>query len=223
MSIQDLIAQRGMAQTNPQGQMTDRTVAYQQKVKEDMLAGKPVKMINGTIVPADAQNMDMGPDIPRERLYVSQWYETDKALLEGETKVMSFHFPNFQLVQLPDKRLAWQGVIAPNLATGRKWEILAVYNHNHPAQDIGSSVKVFLVNPTLDEVCQRLGFTPHHLFRSEQDGLYLCTIDSTSVQTGTRVTSAANNLLRAAKWLICAEFVMLGVMSRAEFDSPVGI
>jgi len=222
MSVQNLISQHRTTSTESQEQVTDSEAAYLRGLKEDLKVGNPVKVVDGKIVRADPKNRDMGQDLPQEIVFVEQWHESDKSLLEDEVEAMNFLFSGFQLLQLPDKRLAWQGIVAPNLVTGKKWEILAVYDHDHPQERGGSSVKVFLVNPTLDELCQRLGFIPHHILRSEQDGRYLCTMAPDAVKKGERVTSAANNLLRASKWLICAEMVLLGMMTREEFDGRIG-
>ena len=159
-----------------------------------------------------------------------QWYEKDPSLLVAEKYAMSKTFPNFELEQIGDGRLAWTGTLTPgiwkgfwavegNLFARQSWEVMAIYESNHPHQQMGSSVKVFLLYPTIKTVIEHIGWRPWPLLHdpiSNQD--YLWTANAEDVKIGETNTSAATVLLWAENWLTAFELVMTGDLSKEDFQ-----
>jgi|GEM_PF-6626336 len=153
---------------------------------------------------------------------IQQWYEKDPSLLVAEKAAMAKAFPNFVLEQIGDGRLAWTGTLTPGIWKGfwaeendlsarQTWEVMAIYEHNHPHQQMGSSVKVFLLYPTIETVIEQIGWTPRYLLYdpiSKQK--YLCMAQAEDVEIGETTTSAATVLIWALKWLTAFELVMTG-------------
>lgn len=170
--------------------------------------------------------------VPKGKLAVAlQWYERDPSLLVAEKAAMARAFPNFQLEQIGDGRLAWTGTLTPGIWKGfwaaegdisarQTWEVMAIYENNHPHQQMGSSVKVFLLSPTIQTVIEQIGWRPYHLLHdpiSNQD--YLCTAQAEDVKVGETSTSAASVLAWAVKWLTAFELVMTGDLSKEDFNT----
>jgi hypothetical protein len=164
-------------------------------------------------------------EIPPIKLALNQWYEKDPGLLAAEKAAMVTTFPNrFQLEKLDDGRLAWTGYLNVGVLGDNGWYIMAVYNNNHPEQVMGSSVRVYLVDPDIDDLLDSLGgWVPHHLLLDSKNQKYLCTAEAEGVKTGKEVTSAASVIMLAVKWLACFELVLSGEMTKEEFDRPHGI
>ena len=162
---------------------------------------------------------------------IQQWYEKDPSLLVAERVAMAKAFPNFVLEQIGDGRLAWTGTLTPGIWKGfwaeendlsarQTWEVMAIYEHNHPHQQMGSSVKVFLLYPTIKTVIEQIGWTPWPLLHdpvSNQD--YLWTANTEDVKIGETTTSAAAVLIWSVKWLTAFELVMTGDLSREDFQA----
>lgn len=159
------------------------------------------------------------------KLAMRQWYEMDPQRLEDEKNTMSHFFPNFTLHKKSDGRLYWYGKLRLNvLPNGWPWEIAAIYNNDHPQPVMGGSVRVVLINPDINTVINALGWTPHHLLRSNDDGYYLCTTRKEDISYGTRYeTTAVQTISWAVKWLTALELVLSGDMSKELFNSPNGI
>jgi len=170
--------------------------------------------------------------IPTGKLAAAiQWYEKDPSLLVAEKAAMAKAFPNFQLEPIGDGRLAWTGTLTPGIWKGfwaaeddlsarQTWEVMAIYENNHPNQQMGSSVKVFLLYPTIETVIEHIGWRPYHLLHdpiSNQD--YLCTAQAEDVKVGETSTSAASVLAWAVKWLTAFELVMTGDLSKEDFNT----
>lgn len=159
---------------------------------------------------------------------IQQWYKKDPSLLVAEKAAMAKAFPNFVLEQIGDGRLAWTGTLTPGIWKGfwakndsdrQTWEVMAVYQKNHPQKQIGSSVKVFLLYPTLDIVIKQIGWTPRHLLYDPiSNQKYLCTAHAEDVKIGETNTSAATVLLWTQKWLTAFELVMTGDLSKEDFQ-----
>lgn len=100
------------------------------------------------------------------------WYNVNPELLEEEKAAMAKCFPGFELGKLDDGRLYWMGELAPGVYEtkfGRKksYTVMAVYQNNHPMQQMGSSVFVYPVLPNADELVRDLGSQLHFLMDSE--------------------------------------------------------
>ena len=164
---------------------------------------------------------------PQRKSFV-RWYESNPILLEAEKAAMLKCFPNFKLGKLDDGRLYWTGELAPGVYEtkfGRKksYYVMAVYQNNHPNQQMGSSVYVYLVAPDVKDIIQECGFRPSHLLQDSVGEVYLCTTEAGFVQTGNTVTTAATVLAWAVKWLLAYELVLTGDLSEEKFNEHHGI
>jgi len=91
---------------------------------------------------------------------MDQWYIENPMLLSVEIEIMNKFFPNFKLDKLDDNRLYWYGKIRIKLPDGkntREIELMAVYNKNHPCNIMGPSIRIYYVNPELDELINIYG------------------------------------------------------------------
>lgn len=158
----------------------------------------------------------------------AHWYEENPALLEMEQLTMSRNFPQFQLEKLDDGRLCWVGTLEPGIYESkfgkkRQYLLMAVYDNNHPHQQMGSSVRVYPVDPDVDELIEQAGFRPYHLLVDSFDNLYLCTNEADNVKVGKTTTTASKVLTWAAKWLMAYELVLTGDLKKEEFNAHGGI
>ncbi len=201
--------------------------AKREALKKKLLEGGKIVLKNDGSV-TDDKGKDSTISIPKGKLAVTQWYERDPELLEMEKIAMNKAFPNFKLEKLNDGRLYWIGELTPGIYETKfkeriTYNVMAVYNNNHPQQVMGSSVRVYPILPDVDELINRCGFRPYHLLRDSSDNLYLCTNEADNVATGTKVTSAASVLGWAVKWLVAYELVLTGDLSKEQFNVHGGI
>ena len=200
--------------------------AKREALKKKLLEGGKITLKNdGSIT--DEKGQDSTITIPKGKL-ASQWYEDDPGLLEAEKAAMKKCFPEFKLDKLDDGRLCWVGELTPGIYETKfhqkmTYTIMAVYNNNHPAQIMGSSVRVYPVLPDVDELINMCGFRPYHLLRDSSDNLYLCTNEAGNVSIGQTTTSAASVLAWAVKWLSCFELVLTGDLSEEKFNQHGGV
>ena len=199
------------AQQLPPAEMAKRLKeeAEERKRIRDAIVGKKPLQLSPQATPGKPGGIKLPNDIILAA--AQQWYEKDPSLLAAERAAMAKAFPYFQLETLPDGRLAWTGTFVPGIWKGfnadendfsarQTWEVMAVYENNHPVQKMGSSVKVFLLTPSMDQIIQRLGWTPHHVLRDQDSGLlYLCTARAEDIKVGKTLTTAATILAMAAK------------------------
>jgi hypothetical protein len=169
------------------------------------------------------QNKGANLTVPKGVLAINQWYEKDPGLLAAEKAAMAHAFPHFQLEKLDDGRLAWTGSLNIGVLGDNAWYIMAVYNNNHPAQVMGSSVRVYLVEPDINEIINDLGWSPTHLLRDSSNQLYLCTAEAGNIKTGKEVTSAAYVIAWAVNWLLAFELVLTGDLPKEKFNEHGGI
>jgi hypothetical protein len=197
-------------------------LAVRKTGKEKLLIGKkiPISPTGNVTSGADA---GQGISIPAGKLAVNQWYEKDPALLAAEKAAMAHAFPYFTLEKLDDGRLAWIGELNIGVMGDTSWNIMAVYNNNHPQQIMGSSVRIYLVDPDINELIEGMGWTPTHLLRDSNNQLYLCTAEAGNIKTGKEVTSAASVIAWAVKWLMAFELVWTGDLPREKFNEHGGI
>ena len=198
--------------------------AKREALKKSLLEGKKV-----TIKPDGkiAEGEGTGMSIPPGKL-ASQWYETNPSLLEGEKMAMQKFFPHFTLGKLDDGRLYWIGELNPGIyetkfGVKKTYTVMAVYQNNHPAAVMGSTVRVYPVLPDVDDIINECGFRPYHLLRDSNDSLYLCTNEAGNVKTGQTTTSAASVLAWAVKWLSCYELVLTGDLDKEKFNKHGGV
>ena len=214
--------QRAAAQN---GADNEATLAERRaKLAEALKNGQPVGLGKGGKVVSANDKEAMGIVPPGKLAALMQWYERDPMLLEAEKAAMNRDFPQFSLIKLDDGRLAWVGDVKLNVMGNNSWRLMAVYQPNHPVQQMGRSVYVYLVEPSIEALIEQLGWRPHHLLIDSNNRNYLCTTEASYVKaTNTQVTSANTVLRWAIKWLLCFELVLTGDMTTEEFDKPHGI
>lgn len=188
-----------------------------EELKKKLLEGRPVTIApDGNVTKGDNSSSIV---IPKGKLAVAQWYEKDPGLLMAEKAAMNHAFPGFTLDKLDDGRLAWVGSLNIGILGGNEWHIMAVYNNNHPQQVMGSSVRVYLIQPDIDELIKDLGWRPLHLLMDSNNQLYLCTAEAGNIKTGKETTSAASVIAWAVKWLMSFELVLTGDLSQEQFNT----
>lgn len=188
-----------------------------EELKKKLLEGRPVTIApDGNVTKGDDSSSIV---IPKGKLAVAQWYEKDPGLLMAEKAAMNHAFPGFTLDKLDDGRLAWVGSLNIGILGGNEWHIMAVYNNNHPQQIMGSSVRVYLIQPDIDELIEDLGWRPLHLLMDSNNQLYLCTAEAGNIKTGKETTSAASVIAWAVKWLMSFELVLTGDLSQEQFNT----
>jgi hypothetical protein len=196
--------------------------AKREELKKKLLEGKKIP-ISPTGSVTKNTNSGGGISIPAGKLAINQWYEKDPGLLAAEKAAMAHAFPHFELEKLDDGRMAWTGSLNVGVMGDNSWYIMAVYNNNHPQQVMGSSVRIYLVEPDIQELIQGLGWQPTHLLRDSNNQLYLCTAEAGNIKTGKEVTSAASVIAWAVKWLMAFELVLTGDLSQEKFNQHGGI
>ena len=187
------------------------------RIKDALINGDSI-VIDGTGHPTDDPNK-AAIKIPAGKLAVAQWYEKDPGLLMAEKAAMNRAFPGFTLDKLDDGRLAWVGSLNIGILGDNEWHIMAVYNNNHPQQVMGSSVRVYLIQPDIDELIADLGWRPLHLLMDSNNQLYLCTAEAGNIKTGKETTSAASVIAWAVKWLMSFELVLTGDLTQEQFNT----
>lgn len=200
------------------------------KLKRKELAEK---IRNGQEIELGQSGNAMGEEqtkiVAKQGKLASQWYETDQNLLRAEIEAMNEVFPQFELQKVNDissrwhNCLAWVGTLRPGILEDAAWQVMAIYDPNHPISRMGGSVCVYLIDPSIDDVIAALGKRPYHLINDGEGGVYLCTARAGDISSGNRagehVTSAVNTLTWACKWLMAVELVCTGDMTMAEFDA----
>lgn len=201
--------------------------ARREALKRQLMNGDKITLKGDGNVTGSSNAQDSTISIPKGKL-AAQWYEDNPLLLEAEKAAMAKCFPNFVLNKLDDGRLYWFGELAPGVyetkfGQKKSYHVMAVYQNNHPNQQMGSSVYVYLVQPDVDEIINECGFRPYHLLRDSAGEVYLCTTEADFVQTGNTVTTAASVLAWAVKWLLAYELVLTGDLPKDKFNEHHGI
>lgn len=198
----------------------DEAARRRRQIREQLLRGSSITVTpSGTLQESDksGQNQE-GIKIPPGKLANFHWYERDRELLEAEVAAMSKYFPQFSCVKLDDGRLAWHGNLMTDLRPGGAWHLAAIYDHNHPhSNTYGGSIKVYSLDPDLEELQQRLQQTIPHLLRDSSGGIYLCTSGFDDFKSNRVVTTAASALAWGAKWIAAFELWLAGDLSTQDF------
>jgi len=195
--------------------------AKREELKKRLLEGKKVMVgRQGNVMGKEKDAVLVTPENTKLAA-IKQWYENDPVLLNAEKAAMNRAFPDFTLEKLPDGRLYWQGALNIGVMGDNVWHVMAVYDNNHPRQIMGSSVKVYLVEPDIDELIEGLGWRPHHLLVDSVGQTYLCTTEAQFVKaTKSTSTSALTVMGWAIKWLTAFELVLTGDLSMEDFNTP---
>ena len=178
----------------------------------------------------DATGKEQGTvKIERGKL-AAQWHQLHPEILKAEKEGMKKFFPHFKLGVYNDPNshyngcLYWRGTLKPGMMKDMKWDVMAIYMPNHPQAMMGSSVHVYLIDPTLRQVRDALGCWPHHVLTDQDGSHYLCTTRAEDISVnGDYVTTAVQSIGWACKWLIALELVMTGDLSVEQFNNNNGI
>jgi hypothetical protein len=195
------------------------------EIRRKLLAGEKVEVNSKGTIQTNTSGTDATPgprlEIPPGKLAASfYWYENNPELFQGERRAMAQFFPEFRLQKETDGRLSWLGTVQPGALSGGspKYTILAVYSHNHPSNDsYGGSVKVYVVNPDLEQFAN--GQLIPHTLHDSANQLYLCTARPEDIRTGRVNTSAASSIGMAVKWLAAFEMWVSGEISTEQFGA----
>lgn len=210
----------------PEGKLAgeDAAAKRRRELRERLLNGETVKAGKGG---SAMSNGESTIEIGKGKL-AGQWYDSNPTLLAMEKIAMERNFPQFRLEKLDDGRLCWVGTIEPGIYESkfgekRQYHLMAVYDNNHPHQQMGSSVRVYPLMPDVDELVEMAGFWPYHLLQDAVGNRYLCTNEAGDQKVGTTTTTAASVLGWATKWLIAYELVLTGDLPREKFNAHGGI
>ena len=220
----NLVTQKGKLALDP-------AKLKRKKIADDLKNGNPLHIgASGDVTGKEQANL-----VTQKGKLAAQWFENDPELYADEVEGMKRFFPQFEqeIVDDPSSRwhgcLCWTGELTPGILDGVSWQVMAVYQPNHPTPCMGGSVCVYLIDPSMEDVDEALGFPPHHAINDGEGGRYLCTTRAEDMSDG-RVengqcytTTAVQTLTWAIKWLTALELVMTGDMDPNLFNSPNGI
>ncbi len=199
----------------------DEAARRRKELREKLLRGEEVKVTpRGEVKSSKGSGRyEEGIIVPEGKLASFYWYERDPELLEGEKEAMRKYFPQFKLEKLSDGRLSWIGEMKTDLRRGGSWYLQAIYENSHPDNSTyGGSIKVYSIEPDLEESSKELGESIPHTLTDSSGHLYICTARPEDVKAGNIVTSAASSLAWAAKWIAAFELWMAGDLSTSEFE-----
>ena len=116
------------------------------KIADDLASGKPLHIgASGDVTGKEQTEL-----MTQKGKLAAQWYVLDPELYEAECQAMKHFFPQFELQRIDDSSsrwyncLCWVGELAPGILQGQSWEVMAVYQPNHPTPCMGGSVCVYL-------------------------------------------------------------------------------
>lgn len=173
--------------------------------------------------------------VPKTVVSADQWYEKNPELLTAEKAAMyDFQGKKARFCILKDGRACWMVHCQPSIAGKdkcycRAYDIALIYDNDHPQARYGSSVKAYLLNPTVDQlqdiVNRTSGVSPKnipHLLRDGNGELYLCSADtrdvSTSLDSAGGITSAATSLRFALRWINIFELGLIDPVTWGKFQ-----
>lgn len=195
--------------------------------------------------------------VPKTVVSAEQWYEKNPDLLTAEKAAMyDFQGKKAKFCILKDGRACWMVSSRPLVASMnkcanctmqnckkrcvaqnanakgsmcRKYDLLLVYDNDHPQARYGSSVKAYPLNPTINQlqdiVNRTRGISPKnipHLLRDGNGELYLCSVDtrdvSTSLSSKGGITSAATSLRFALRWINIFELGLIDPVTWGKFQ-----
>ena len=149
------------------------------------------------------------------------WYQSRPGLYKAEYEAMQKFFPSFTIHQLPDGsgRLYWRGTVQPTGPGGIVWDVMLIYENNHPhtgEKEWGGSVRILPVNPRLRDLQALMpeGTLLPHVYSDyygKDRELFICTADPRYFKgAGDRLTTAASALSWACKWMMLCEMWING-------------
>ena len=170
--------------------------------------------------------------IPKAIVSARQWYETNKDLYNAEVAAMrrEFNDPTLEPKFMKDGRMYWVVNTTPNLGPGFKtmrYKLLLVYDSDHPRKRYGSSVRVYLISPSIEELQAIVNHLPDvspkyipHTLVDSSGVRYLCTADTSNVcaDLSKGVTSAVTSYRFAYRWLMIFELGIRDPETWAKFQ-----
>jgi proteasome lid subunit RPN8/RPN11 len=153
---------------------------------------------------------------------ITQWYETNRELYELEYNEMKKCFPQASLSMLNDGKLCWNitldGII-DNKGVKHSWTFKIIYDSNHPCNTGGSSIKVYLINPSYEKLVSMVSKAGRkripHIF-SDNNGN---KVISTPLPKDNQVITAVATVGFAASW---ATHFMMGLDDTQVWNKFVG-
>lgn len=183
----------------------------------------PISAANATTVMPPVSSAASGEEdlkvIPKSKLAAPQWYQTNPALYQAEIAAWRKEMknPTLQPKFMPDGRMYWTVKCRPNIGpefNTLEYTLLLIYDADHPSCRYGSSVKVYNLKPSLNELESLVkkipGLSPKYIPHTISDGSgqrYLCTsrVSDTSDNFSTGATSAVTSYRYAYNWLTVFE------------------
>ncbi len=194
-------------------------------IKKLLRSGKPIAINDDGSFRAVGQTRQGGNSrpknkvVPKSTLSVRQWYETNRTLYYAEIEAMRKEMNNPTLNPKFDSRgyMYWPIRYRPNL--GRKYntmtyDLILRYDADHPHRRMGSSIRVYPKNPTIEEMQRIVNSIPtvypkhiNHTLIDEKGKRFLCTSaeNDTSADNRKGITSAVTSYRFAQKWLTAFE------------------
>lgn len=83
----------------------------------------------------------------RIKINNSQWYEKSPKLFQEEVRLMLTRYPQFKLGKLENGNIYWYGHINSFSLGDLRYTLMIVYAANHPLGQMGSSVRVYMIDP----------------------------------------------------------------------------
>ena len=141
-----------------------------------------------------------------------------------------FNDPTLEPKFMKDGRMYWVVNTTPNLGPGFKtmrYKLLLVYDSDHPRKRYGSSVRVYLISPSIEELQAIVNHLPDvspkyipHTLLDSSGTRYLCTADTSNVcaDLSKGVTSAVTSYRFAYRWLMIFELGIRDPETWAKFQ-----
>ena len=201
--------------------------------------------IDGAADPDDADDDEDGNEekhsspnpklVPKTVVSAGQWYESNPDLLTAEKAAMyDFQGNKAKFRILGDGRACWLVHCQPSIAGRdkrycRAYDIALIYDNDHPQARYGSSVKAYLLSPTVNQLQDIVNRTRGlslknipHLLRDSNGELYLCSADtkdvSTNLDSAGGITSAATSLRFALRWINIFELGIIDPVTWGKFQ-----
>lgn len=167
----------------------------------------------------ETNNTGNNIQIPPGKLANFYWYERDPELYNAEIKIMNDSFSSFKIGKLDDGKLYWEGEIQPKLLGNHTYQLMLVYDNNHPNNSsYGGSVKCYLVSPEIEEMEEAIGRPLPHILIDSAGHKYLCTSEKENFRASTDHSTSASSCLRwAVKWIAVYELYIGGQATFEEF------
>lgn len=196
--------------------------------------------------------------VPKTVVSTGQWYERNPELLRAEKAAMYDYKGNEAKFHIMDDgKASWivssrprvpckskcanctmqnckKRCVSPNVnARGvmcRKYNLLLVYDNDHPQVRYGSSVKTIPLSPSIGDLQEIVNRTPgvtdkripHLLSDPESKQMYLCSADtqnvSANLDSAGGITSAATSLRFALRWINIFELGLIDPVTWGKFQ-----